>query len=276
MGIKQQHGFTIVELSLFLGISALVIVTLLTATTFSIQRQRFTDSVNGSQAFLQQQYNEVDVTLNNRSDKVCSAAESLASKRGASKCVIVGKIIDLNPPINTNASTNPNKEHYIRSYYVIGDIPVDADGYDINNITTLDPNFNLTAISADDSNQQFIIPWGAVFTDQSVRDSGGSINRTGTTLVNYLLILRSPKTGLVQTLKYVGTTPLFNGADVVRALSPTDIREFDNADDDPSVKACMQSADIVTATALLKIQPLGSQDAVTTQFDGVEVEGWCV
>ncbi len=63
---KSQRGFTIIEVTLYLGVAALLLASMMTGITLAINRQRFSDSANSTQSFLQKQFNETQNTLNDR------------------------------------------------------------------------------------------------------------------------------------------------------------------------------------------------------------------
>src|SRR5688500_5854731 len=103
MNIKMHPGFTIIETMLFLGISGLLLVMLLAGTTVTIQRQRYSDSINSTQSLFQRQFNEAMNVTNAREGKeLCNASnfivptdDASAEARGTSDCLVLGKAIDI-------------------------------------------------------------------------------------------------------------------------------------------------------------------------------------
>lgn len=275
MGIKktrQQHGFTIIELSLFFAVSGLLLVTMLTGIGLAVQRQRFTDSVNGTQSFLQQQYNESQITINNRAANQCGGSEA----RGASDCLVIGKIIDL--------GNGTGDESVIKSYPVIvNEKQVSAQPNATPFIDVfLDYSVQAKALQNSTDEQSYIVPWGAKLG--TIMDSRGKLTTTGASPVRYIMIVRSPLSGVISTFKLTlqPTDELFlTGVDthdltgLVDNFVDSDANGDGINDSNQAIKACLSSADITNANALLRIAPGSSQDAVTTQFDTPEKSQWC-
>ncbi len=267
MGIQltrnKQAGFTIIEVSLFFAVSGLLLVSILTGISLVVQQQRFTDSVNGTQSFLQQQYNESQITINNRTTNQCGDAES----RGASECLVIGKVIDL--------GEGTGDESVIKSYPVIvNEEQVSVQDNAVPFVDVLNQASVQTKVlknSADEQN--YIVPWGTKL--DTIMDSGGQPVTTGASPIRYIMIVRSPLNGVISTFKlnFQPSDELFSSGD---SLSLTDkVAIFKDIDGNQSVKACFASADITNASALLKITPDSSQDAITTQFDSTERSQWC-
>lgn len=273
MGIKktrQQHGFTIIELSLFFAVSGLLLVTMLTGIGLAVQRQRFTDAVNGSQSFLQQQYNETQITINDRG--ATSDCGSLA--KGASGCLVIGKIVDLGDPTSTTT-----EETTINSYFVIIDQKAADDAMNADtppsDLVFLNLASTITRAVKDTGNdQQYIVPWGAKLG--ITKDSGGSATPSGGSDVRYILILRSPINGLISTYKLSSNANLFqSGNSELLANGSTTIEDFGGDISNRSIKSCLKSADLMNVKAFFKITPGSTQDSITTQFDTPEKSQWC-
>lgn len=271
MGIKNERGFTIIELSLFFAVSGLLLVTLLTGIGVSIQNQRFSDAVNGLQSFLQQQYNETQITINDRQASDCGT-----NARGSSDCLIVGKLIDL------GKSDENAQDTTIHSYVVIVDQKA-ADAalqartpptelHFLNNQTTDPDKANTKAIKSSQSDQDYTVPWGAKLTN--LEDTAGHSSPAGGSAgVRYVLVIRSPISGIISTYKLDFATD-FEAFDTSNEASlATHIKEFDGSDQ--SIKGCVTSADFSGTKALLKLTPGSTQDSVTTQFDTPEKVSWC-
>ncbi len=269
MGIKitsQQDGFTIIEISLFFAVSGLLLATMMAGIGIAVQQQRFTDSANGTQSMLQQQYNETQVTINSRQDDACLGEDA---DTGASGCLIVGKLIDLRHVINNEVHT--------KSYRVIvnQDVadnaqesenpPSDLDLFNGDIAPSLG-NIETKAIKSSESTLDFIIPWGADL-DIPRLDTGDGIG----TDARYILILRSPINGSINTYYIAGADSLVDGASDTIDLRGRILSFASNQ----SIKSCIRSADLFRANALLKITPGATQDSITTQFDTQEKTDWC-
>lgn len=269
MGIKitsQQDGFTIIEISLFFAVSGLLLATMMAGIGIAVQQQRFTDSANGTQSMLQQQYNETQVTINSRQDDACPNQDA---GTGASGCLIVGKLIDLRDEANGEVHT--------KSYRVIvsqdvadkaqesEESPSDIDLFNGD----IDPalgDIDTKALKESESTLDYIIPWGAGL-DEPKLDTGSGVG----SVARYILILRSPINGSINTYYISGSTSLVSGASPTVDLKGR-ILDFKPKE---SIKACISSADLFGANALLIVTPGGTQDSITTQFDTPEKAEWC-
>lgn len=98
---QRQHGFTIIELILFLGITGALFASLLFGVNSNINEQRYKDSVAAYASLLQRQYAEVANVRNERDDRwTCtgSQVEQVADggdARGTSDCVILGRYVQV-------------------------------------------------------------------------------------------------------------------------------------------------------------------------------------
>lgn len=101
-----QRGFTIIEVILFFAITGLLILGVMLGIGYSVNQQRYRDSVNTYAALMQQQYDAVVNVANergresgtNRADGsgsvVCPSANPAAANvgtQGRSECTIIGR-----------------------------------------------------------------------------------------------------------------------------------------------------------------------------------------
>ncbi len=268
MGVHKYSGFTIVEVSLVLAISSLLLLTVATGVTLAVQRQRFSDSVNGTQSFLQQQFNQTQNTLNDRETSVCGDPNNPGDTtipdpaiRGASGCIIIGKLIEFEE--NTG-----DDESRISSFDVIGknvdpEIAPYKDYSDVEFIRAIFP----TAIKQGSRDTSYIVPWGALISGIKDADANGGNNSPA----NYIALLRSPRSGILRVYKLTKAVPFNNSfvssADTYRRLSQNvsmkKIKEIQN----DSLKMCLSSVDLTNFQAMLEVIPSGSQDGIVTHFD---------
>lgn len=247
MGIKTQRGFTIIETMLFVAITGALLITLLAGTAVSIQRQRYSDSVNSTQSFFQQQYNEVLNVVNSRQgQEACDSAENLvrpatgaaAEAPGASRCIVMGKAIEV--------PTSDADKNSLTTYMIVGNEPatVDSDASDDEIIRSYRP-----ALVRLVGSTKYQIPWDA----QIVGTTQDNAERTP---VNRLLLIRSPKSGVTYSYSYNAT-----GTDVAVSGGVTEQNRRDTLD------VCVQSRDIVSAVSSIRVAMSGGPEAVTAAFD---------
>lgn len=102
MGIKKTHGFTIIEVMLFLAVSGALAIAILVGSGVAISQQRYRDSVSSLKSFIQEQYNQTANTQNGRSgEEACSGAAVAQppnnvpnpQPRGTSECLLLGRVI---------------------------------------------------------------------------------------------------------------------------------------------------------------------------------------
>ena len=191
MGMRHQKGFTIIELSLFLAISGLLAITLLTGWTTMINTQRYKDSIKTVQTFLQQQYTLVYNVQNGRNGstgcavgpdgkpKFSDETEPAAAKApGQSGCIVMGRYIHIR-----NGSE-------ITVYPVVG-----IDSTSLSDPTDSDKDVMLDRQPVEIKNDLFLtqndldIPWQA----QVVQ--AGSDNPMNLAIA----IIRNPESGTVHT-----------------------------------------------------------------------------
>lgn len=267
---RHLRGFTIIELSLVLAISSLLLLLMMTGITLAVQRQRFSDSVNGTQGFIQRQFNFVQNTINNRPDSSCDPDNpgvplggGAAEGRGSSACLVLGKLLDIEKSAGDDESR-------VTAYDVIGkDVDVDDDAYrdltDLELLSSVKP----TAVKQPGSDSRYVVPWGAHISD--IWDANTVSNGPE---VRYIVLLRSPRTGVIHVYRIgtpIGTGNLTADATLL-AQNPgnSSLKEITNG----SVKMCLASVDLSNFNAMLEVIPSGSQDGVTTHFDDAAKEAY--
>lgn len=89
--MKKQGGFTIIEVSLFLSISALVAVALLAGLRSMVTQQQWRDSINTMRTLIQTEYQNVRSSINNRASAPSACADVTGA--GTSNCWTIGRVI---------------------------------------------------------------------------------------------------------------------------------------------------------------------------------------
>jgi type II secretory pathway pseudopilin PulG len=185
MGIKTQHGFTIIEVMLFLAITGALAIAILAGSGVAIGQQRYRDSVNTFKSLIQEQYNETTNVVNSRSgNSACVNAvvqqppDSVPSPqpRGTSECVVLGRLL-------TVADNGVD----IKTSNVIGYRTSDTTPPAATDIDELKTNYRLAASPIDAEDTQ--IQWGA----QVVKP------KTTTLQPLSVMVIRSPLSGSVMT-----------------------------------------------------------------------------
>ncbi len=198
MSVFYKPGFTIIETMLFLAVTGVLVVSILTGTGTSINIQRYRDSVSTFKAALEQQYSDVSTVRNEvRAAAVSCDANALINTsgttlpRGQSECVVLGRYVTV---IDADVTVSS----------VIGNNPTPASSYtsDINELQA----YNLSLLTT--STETSRLEWGARIAWPS---SGVDAKAPTVPRQIALLILRSPTSGLTYTFSsHDVTTPLRN------------------------------------------------------------------
>ena len=176
---KVRRGFTLVEVSLFLAITAVIFVGVAVGTQSSIFQQRYNDAVQNFAEFLRSTYSQVS---NVQSEGM-----------GRTDKAIYGKLVTF----RKNGDKN-----IINSYNVIGKIEDDlASGDILNKLSELDAN----VIIEDDNKfkavgfvDEYKPRWGSQIQTTAGWSSGYEI------FEGMLLIVRHPGSGTIYTFADLG------------------------------------------------------------------------
>ena len=232
-GNKHKRGFTLVEVLLFLAISALIIISLMAGFSQAVARQRYNDSVQDLTEFLRKQYSDVITTSNSRGkdDPTCQAfnrgRNSLITNsgsifsdlpstspirqvlnvlknnstvsdgggRGRSDCNIYGKAIVFGRGVK--GTITPGDGNTIEVYDVIG---ADLGNLHIPGGSDVGASFAVTPMMLNGvctmgtGSNKYSLQWGARATTPQA-----NMANNGNTVQAIMLIIRSPVTGTVQT-----------------------------------------------------------------------------
>lgn len=205
MGIKTQHGFTIIEVMLFLAITGALAIAILAGSGVSIGQQRYRDSVNTFKSLIQEQYNETTNVVNSRGGNAsCTNAVVVQppdivptpQPRGTSECVVLGRLL-------TVADNGIDlKMSNVIGYRTSTTAPVATT--DINELKT---NYRLGISPIDSENGQ--VEWGA----QIVKP------KTTTLQPLSVMVIRSPLSGSVMTFVKDGVQTDLDGLVVSGIIS---------------------------------------------------------
>jgi hypothetical protein len=173
---QKERGFTVIEVSIFVAISGLLLFVALLGVSNTTNTARFNDGVRSLETFLQGEYANVVNGVNPRDDTSGCPGGGGPSQPGTGDCLLLGRVVEI-----TNNATE------VKSYMVTGTIPVTPPP-----ATTADTNYvrfyapQKTTVSQ----ETFIIPWD-VETQIFKRNNGPG------SPVNSLAFLRSPQSGQV-------------------------------------------------------------------------------
>lgn len=229
VGAPLAEGFTIIEVMLFLAISGGLVAALLITVGVSVERQRFSDTIVSTQAFVQEQINETLNVINDRTTGDCTGSVSGTSTgsgsvpRGTSDCVILGRALDFTPGSS-----------HVTTYNVVGVAPAVDDGSTgAALLSEYHPGIDSGSVGG------FDIPW-----DQHVY----KVHPLGPTGFTRILLLRSPESGSVLTFSGGTNVPLA----VSNGISP--------------VNVCFDSQDIATTISMVSLSDVSGAEGVTTKF----------
>lgn len=102
---EMKKAFTIIEVMLVLGVSGMMIATMLIGWNANIEKQRYNDSVNTFKADLQSVFSDVEnqsnekgntrIKCNDTGRNISITRDNSGSPTGSSNCVVLGKFISL-------------------------------------------------------------------------------------------------------------------------------------------------------------------------------------
>lgn len=90
---RRAQGFTIIETSLVLAITGLIVFGILFGIGNALNSQRYTDAVNQMVDFFRGQYTQITSTVNDRAPNTTTCTPSGDGIRGASDCLLTGRIV---------------------------------------------------------------------------------------------------------------------------------------------------------------------------------------
>ncbi|MBC7746826.1 prepilin-type N-terminal cleavage/methylation domain-containing protein [Pedobacter sp.] len=181
----NSHGFTIIEVMMFLAISSLLLLGVFLLSGNLINGTRFTDSIRGLESFLQRQYEEVTSGVNPRGQQACSSSAvtigGASDTPGTSNCLLLGKVIIFRVGTDT-----------IDSYDVVGSEPaIPPVGASLG---VLLQSYSPTTVLQ--SHTSYTVPWDARFRAGKRGDGAAA---------NAVALLRSPTSSQVEAYHFATT-----------------------------------------------------------------------
>jgi len=246
MNHLKKAGFTIIETMLFLAITGLLIVVILVGAGGSINVQRYRDSVNSLQSFIQQQYSEVSEVRNTRDNKwTCDMSgdavvdNTSGMSRGRSdNCVLIGRLITVN-------------DEGTKLYVARVVASIDSSRVTQKDAELLKDNIKILP----DSEETYEVEWGSSLVKAKLNDP----------IKFSILVIRSPINGVIRTY--------LNNSDLIELEAPNSItlKVLDDsipADQKTSIKMCVNSNGLFGGTRMAILI-----DEKTSNASGVEILG---
>lgn len=199
---KTQAGFTVVEISLFLAISGVMLLIAFLGVSVAIERARFQDTSRQVQSHIQSFYSD---TLNGVSyrpdDTSCQPATATigpgSEPYGSSNCILLGMVAFF-----------PENGQQITTRYVVGSQPSDPLMLDKSTNEKLKAYQPVIVTNADQA-QVFNLPWmsrikSSCLAEDSMLDIASETNYVNCTSpdANAFMLLRSPDTGEIKQFAF--------------------------------------------------------------------------
>lgn len=188
----KHKGFTFVEVTLFLAITALLFITIVASVQNSMVRQRFDDTVKNFFEFMQSIYAGV------------SNPQSMG--QGNSDLAVYGKLVVFGETVDLSGNNIPTQErNSVFVYDVIANVDGNTNTY-LGGLVPLNPTVYQWKKDQNGnriSNRNGVEPYYA--EEYEPRWSSFIENTSGGAYVGSILIIRHPESGTINTLAMDGT-----------------------------------------------------------------------
>jgi Tfp pilus assembly protein PilV len=276
MYLEKQQGFTIIEVTLFLGISGLLFLMIFIGTGNTLRTTRFTDSIRSTQSYLQQQADQILNGVNSRdASNACNAAGitsgGMGNDPGTSNCLLLGRTLYFH---DSQIDAYPVVATVIPSLYTsAGQVPTDQEL-----ILASKPQIVYNA------KDTYTIPW-------QNHVEGGLLSQAAGVTANTVTILRSPastqlfyystslssetfQNGAISSLKDLGVLTV-NGPSPTSYLNSPTTYCFTEPSGQTMVAAITVASNKGNEGQVSALQATQAQNAVTVQFDVSDKEVTC-
>lgn len=182
---RTSQGFTLIEVSLFLAISGLLLIGIIAGTQSSIVAQRFNDSTQNFMEFLRALYSEVE--------------NPQGPGDGRSNYAIYGKLASFGQTTALDGTAIPSNEQRIYVYDLIGDSSSTGTGSMVSMLGSLNANVvienkgktgNTESVTMAGNVKEYSPTWGAAI----------DAAENGTLYTGTILVVRHPRSGTISTL----------------------------------------------------------------------------
>lgn len=241
---KKQGGFTVIEVTIFVAISGLLLAVALLGTGATIRSVRFSDSVRSLQSYFQTQYDQIINGVNPRTgQEACQNSQvdttiPTGQAPGTSGCLLLGKYMHFSLGSDT-----------VQSYYVVGSEPtsVPSDATDEELIQMYNPHIVTTP-----EDENYLIPWGATI-------SGTKRLSDGREVTGYAL-LRSPRSNKIISYTFSANGLGNNLSSVVS----------DSNNTQKTTNICVKSSDNFGNPAKIIVGSGQGQDSINFGFEATQ------
>lgn len=241
----RSEGYTIIEVSLFLGISALLLTMALAGTGLSIRNTRFTDSTRSLHAFVQQQYDDLLNGVNSRfGNEACnsgSVTSGTSQVPGTSNCLYMGRLIVF-----------PQGSSDLRVYSIVGTEPTNVDYGKSDEALIYD--FTPTIVT-NVGVETYTIPWLATIS--------GSKRMVDSKAVDVFALIRSPRS--TRIVSYTYKQPNNRGYSLAQLINPSIASNANNISKISNF--CLTSADGIGHPSMIVASGGQGQDSIGVSFD---------
>ena len=201
---RQQDGFTVIEVTLFLALSGLLFVIAFTTFNGTIQNVRFDDSRKSLESFLQAQYTSVATnSIKRPSDPTetvtCSSVVGTdisvsagASQHGRSNsCVVMGVEIKIRSDNKT-----------FQTYPILGHTGATSEESPIRSLSSANPITWENQGGRDRKIDEFVLPWGVYTSDKKLAWAANSANGNSWNEFSFTSVafLRNPLTNSIDVV----------------------------------------------------------------------------
>jgi len=240
----RSEGYTIIEVSLFLGISALMLALAFVGTSLSIRTTRFADSTRSLHGYVQQQYDDLLNGVNSRlGAEACNSgtvSTGTSQTPGTSNCLYMGKLMLF------KAGTNQ-----VTTYNIVGTEPTTPDYTESDEELIYD--FAPTVIR-NVGVDTYSIPWQA-----TISGTKRLIDGTG---VDAFALIRSPRSTRIVTYTFKEPGGSYNLQSLINPNLSADANNISKA-----ANFCVLSADGIGMPSKITTTGGQGQDAIGVSFD---------
>lgn len=199
---RGQHGFTLIEVIIFLAISGLLLTMAILGSGSMARHARFSDTINALHSTMQRHYEGITAGVNTR--PASGGCGGTTQELGTGSCLLLGKVISL---------ANDSGDIIVR--YVTGTGVADS-GSVYQQIQSAAPSVQTAG------EETYTLPWGAVVTSATRRRPAalpGETNKATTTFayITSIAWLRSPNASRI--VPYYFRAASTSASDVQTALT---------------------------------------------------------